>query len=370
ILISHVKCAAFEMPFVEGETFGVENLREMLDYLCEEKVLHRGADGWHWAMDVYPADTVSLRSVSTENFVIMDMTSNNRVIAEVDYRSAPTTVYQDAIYMCETEPYHVRHIDYEQRRVYVKKVEVDYYTEAITNTSVKILEVFETQRAVEHGDVHVAWRVSGFKKLKFHTRENVGYGEVNLPDQEMHTTSYWFTIAPSLLRSLPFTRAEILDGVAGLAYVLHHVAPLHLMCDVGDLQHCVGDRGGRWFVGGNRDHRGRLELAPGEAQPDAFFEQGMRTTTPAAQRAREADALERMEVFEPTVFLYDNYPGGIGFSATLYDLHATLVAHARDILQACGCEEGCPSCVGPIVEMGRRAKEVARVLADSLLERP
>jgi len=367
ILLSHVKCAAFELPFQADERFGRESLIEMLDYLAEERVLQRHGDRWHWAQDVYPADQVSLRSISTENFVIMDETRDNRVIAEVDYRSAPTTVYQDAIYMCETEPYNVRRIEYDQRRVYVRKVEVDYYTEAITNTSVKILETFESESLPgatrEHGEVHVAWRVSGFKKIKFHTRENVGYGEVHLPDQEMHTTSYWLTLREEAWRPLGFTRAEILDGVVGLAYVLHHLAPIHLMCDIGDIAQCVGDLNARWFVGQDAA-RGRYTLERPESGPPVVLEQGMRLAGPLALAV---DSLESLDRFEPTVFLYDSYPGGIGFSSALYDVHARLLREASDTLDGCACEAGCPSCVGPVNEVGVRSKEVARAILSALL---
>jgi DEAD/DEAH box helicase domain-containing protein len=369
ILLSHVKCAAFELPMRADERFGSENLVEMLEYLAEERVLQKHGDRWHWAQDVYPADTVSLRSVSTENFVIMDETRDHRVIAEVDYRSAPTTVYQDAIYMCETEPYNVKRIDYDQRRVYVRKVEVDYYTEAITNTSVKILETFESRPEVgairAHGEVHVAWRVSGFKKIKFHTRENVGYGEVHLPDQEMHTTSYWLTVREEAWRPLAYSRAEVLDGVVGLAYVLHHLAPIHLMCDIGDIERCVGDLNARWFVGMDRQQaRGRYSLSAAETGPPLVIEQGMRLAAPDQTTAQVLDDLEK---FEPTIFLYDNYPGGIGFSSALYDAHLRLLREARDTLLACGCEAGCPSCVGPINEVGARSREVATALVARLL---
>ncbi|MHB2016795.1 MAG: DEAD/DEAH box helicase [Candidatus Xenobia bacterium] len=334
ILVSHVKCAAFEMPFADGEKFGRAEVREILEYLGEEHVLHHAQGKWYWNQDVYPADTISLRSVSNENFVIMDMDVQNRVIAEVDYKSAPSTVYPEAIYLCEGQPYHVKHLDYAQHRVYVRKIDAEYYTEAITNTSVKILDIFEAT-AREHGEVHVAWRVSGFKKIKFATRENVGYGEVGLPDQEMQTTSYWFTLREATFERLPYTRSELLDGVSGIGYLLHSLAPLYLMCDMQDVGHCVGDRNGRWFAGG-----------PAKPQP--------------------ADG----ERFEPTIFLYDNYPGGIGFSPQLYDLHDKLLKHALRVVADCACSGGCPSCVGPINEAGLRAREVARALLLRLVRTP
>lgn len=338
ILVSHVKCAAFELPFKDGETFGRAVVGEILEYLQEEHVVHHSDGKWYWNQDVYPADAVSLRSVSNENFVIMDVDNQNKVIAEVDYKSAPSTVYPDAIYLCEGQPYNVKKLDYDQHRAYVRKVDAEYYTEAITNTSVEILEIFETQPVQgtqrEHGEVHVAWRVSGFKKIKFQSRENVGYGEVHLPDQEMQTTSYWFTLGEPVFRGLPYTRSELLDGTVGIAYLLHAIAPMFLMCDAGDIARCVGDRKGRWFAHGDE---------------------------------RQAAAVQETEHFEPTVFLYDNYPGGIGFSPQLYDLHVTLLQKALSVVEACGCQSGCPSCVGPVNEVGVRAREVAVAILQRLL---
>ncbi len=347
ILVAHVKCAAFEIPFTAGERFGGEDLGEILRYLEDEKILKRVGDRWHWTREVYPADAVNLRSAVNENFVIMDETDRNRVIAEVDYSSAPSTVYPEAIYLCESEIYHVRRLDYDQRRAYVRKVATDYFTEAITNTSVRVMDVFEgraqTTAPVEHGEVHVAWRVSGFKKIKFHTRENVGFGNVNLPDQEMHTTAYWYQVPGAALAGR-FTRADVLDGAMGAAHLFHHLAPLLLLCDVRDLARCVGDRSANWF-------------APAERETRPGWDRGV-----VRDGSGGEVALDALESFDPVIFLYDSVPGGIGLSAQLYDAHDLLVERAIDRLEACPCERGCPSCVGPINESGRRSKEVARAI--------
>ena len=348
ILVEHVKCAAFELPITDGEAFGKEDIGEILTVLGERKILHHVAGQWHWASQVYPADTVPLRSVNNENFVIMDESRANRVIAEVDFASAPSTVYPEAIYLCESESYHVTHLDYAQHRAYVKPVDVDYYTEAITNTSVRVLDIFDHSPVPaatrEHGEVHVAWRVSGFKKIKFATRENVGYGDVSLPDQEMQTTSWWFTLDPDALKGLPFDRAELLDGTCGLAYLLHSLAPFLLMCDRRDLAQCVGDTEAEWFAL-QQERIGKIRLVK---TPDGNV------------------PLDSLASFRPSVFLYDNYTGGVGFSQALYDLHDTLMARARRMLEACPCAAGCPSCVGPANEAGARAKEVAKALLGRL----
>ncbi|NLH50084.1 MAG: DEAD/DEAH box helicase [Myxococcales bacterium] len=338
ILLHHLKSAAFELPFEAGEKFGKENIEELLDYLVEKGVLHRVGSRWHWAAESYPADEVSLRSINPENVVVVDTTDtgDHKVIAEVDWDSAFTTVHDDAIYMIESQQYHVDQLDLERQKAYVHKVNVDYYTDAMTYTNVRVIDEFATQRRpnaiVEHGEVQVVRKVTGYKKIKFYTSENVGYGDVNLPEKDLHTTSYWFTIPKNLLDELPFTRAELIDGLSGLAYSLHHLAAMMLMADVRDLDRCISDKSGAWFV--RHDRQGRTIVAEG------------------------GDG-GRIDAFDPTVFLYDAYPGGIGFSDLLFTRHDELLRAVRGGITACPCEHGCPSCVGPTLEVGVKAKEVA-----------
>lgn len=375
ILLSHLKCACFEIPMELGEKFGSSEMSELLDYLSENGVLYQSGGQYHWSDQTYPADGISLRTASPENFVVMNMEDKDRVIAEVDWHSAPSTVYEDAIYLIEGRSFHVKRLDYDQRRVYVKPVEVDYYTDAITDTSVDILDGFQRDESrghfsYEHGEVHVAWRVSGFKKIKFDTRENVGFGEVNLPDHEMHTTSFWVTFKASFLASLPYRKADLIDGLTGLAYILQHVAPLYLMCDVRDLDRCVGDRAAVHLdLAPGRDD-GRIPV--GEKKPEQDFNQetwlrlGIEEETAAAVPAARP---EDETPFEPTLFLYDNFPGGIGFSPQIYDIFPRLLEHAERLLAECACEDGCPSCVGPPNEVGALAKGIAlELLRGSLTE--
>lgn len=383
ILMSHLKCAAFELPLTVGERLGNAEVGEAADYLADNGVLHRSGNEYHWTQEVYPADMISLRTASPENFVIMDTTNNQKVIAEVDWHSAPSTVYQDAIYMCEAKTYLVERLDYPHRRAYVKPVEVDYYTDAITSTSVKILDSFARDSIAsliswEHGDVHVSWRVSGFKKIKFYSRENVGFGEVHLPDHEMHTTSFWLTFSEEFFRGLHFdqdadekplriTRADLLDGVIGLSFCLHHVAPLYLMCDHRDIQRSVGDRDGHFFERGPIADSGRSTTSnPEEPFDEARSESWMRLANPAPPPSSGGLRLDDLEVFEPTLYLYDNFPGGIGFSATVYDLFGDILGRTLHLLQACGCQDGCPSCVGPPSEVGSNSRRVATALAQRL----
>jgi len=375
ILLSHVKCAAFELPLERGELLGRANIDEIARYLVEKQVVHESGDQLHWAQEVYPADHISLRSSGPENFVIMDMDQNNRVIAEVDWNSARSTVYEDAIYMCEAKTYNVKRLEYAQRRAYVKAVEVDYYTDAITSTAVKVLDSFQRQslpeeeRVVrEHGEVHVAWRVSGFKKIKFYSRENVGYGQVHLPDHEMHTTSFWLTFREEFFHDLKLGRADSLEGVVGLAHCLHHLAPLYLMCDGRDIDHCVGERSGKWFVRPEASSQGRYEFAlvPTD-ETDTGGENWLRIGADEGAKLDELP-IEVLGRFDPTLYLYDSIPGGMGLASQLYDLFPQLLEQACHMLENCPCEEGCPSCVGPPLEVGSRARACALAIARSLLE--
>jgi len=176
-------------------------------------------------------------------------------------------------------------------------------------------------------------RVVGFKKIKFYTNENVGSGELDLPEQQMHTTAYWLTIPRELMATLAFGMADRRDGVLGLAHAMHNVAPLLLMCDLHDLGLSV----------------------------DGVSLEGANRLGGSAARAAQTELAE-----DPTIFLYDNYPGGIGFSEPLFSMHDALVARTREIIDGCPCESGCPSCVGPEGATGPLAKAVASRLLQLL----
>ena len=345
ILVSHIECAAFELPLKDGEKFGRVDTADILKFLEEEKLVHHSKDKWFWTSDAYPADGVSLRSISSDNFVVVDTSKKTQAIAEVDFTSALTTLHPKAIYLCEGEQYYVDKLDYDQRKAYVKKTDVDYFTDAIDYTKIKILDVFAknnlTKCSISHGEVHVATQVVGFKKIKFHTSENVGAGDLSLPQNEMHTTAYWLTIPSEIFQALPFSSEQKINGLYGLAYLLHHVAPLFMMCDLHDVGVSIGDNSTGKSVP-PRDIR--LKISPDEDLQDF------------------SDV-----AFEPNIFIYDNFPGGIGLSPSLFDLEKTLLSHSQKTIQACPCKEGCPSCVGPTKESGRQSKQVALEILSILL---
>ena len=316
ILLAHLKCAAFELPIRDGEKFGAHDTAELCRFLEEAGFLHHSAGAWHWTSETYPADATSLRSVSSDNFVVVDISGEPTIIAEVSFTAALTTLHEKAIYLHEARQYHVERFDYEQRKAYVRPVDSDYYTDAIDYTQVKTLEEFESQplsgARKSHGDVRVNRQIVGFKKIKFYTMENVGAGNLSMPEQEMHTTAFWLHFpADFLARFGGLTPDEKRSGLTGLGNALRTVAALLLMCDPHDLG-------------------------------VSFSE-------------------------EPNLYLYDCYPGGIGQSAPLYRMAPRLLRQTAELLAGCDCEAGCPSCVGPIGEVGQRGKEAAiRILSELL----
>ena len=333
ILVDHVKCAAFELPFSGAEAFGGPDVQEILGILAEQGLVHRSDDPrageggelsrWTWTNESYPADAVSLRSVSSDNFVIVDTTAEPRVIGETDFSSGPSTLHPKAIYIVEAKLYQVERLDFDGRKAFVREIDCDYYTTAITYTRVTELDSFASEETASHGEVHVVSRVVGFKKIKFYTNENVGSGELDLPEQQMHTTSYWLTIPEAVMGVLPYASDDRRDGVVGLSFAMRQIAQLLLMSD----SHDVG-----------------ISIDSDDASENP---------APSVNRAR--------------IFIYDNYPGGIGFSRPLFGMHRELLEATRRLIAECECENGCPGCVGPVGNTGPLAKSAALRILDLLL---
>jgi ATP-dependent helicase YprA (DUF1998 family) len=510
ILVNHLKCAAFELPIAPDERFGAVDLSNLCERLAEAGFFHLSGGNWHWVQEAYPADTVSLRSVTSDNFVIVETAAEDdgnldrfkkggpEVIGEVDFSSALTTVHPKAIYLHQGQQFHVEHLDFDRRKAYVKPVNVDYYTDAIRYTQVRVLEIAEEDRILSapaplstppanpslegrsfrqgtasavpnatlasgvstpevsadpsfraegpdgfvlpdelrsgpaarnlssiapnsdasrqdavafqvtasavpdtggraglqprhkasdikralaletvadpsfraecpdafafsrqqagrdtesrnlssiaanasraHGDVLVRSQVIGFKKIKFFTNENIGDGKLELPENEMHTTAFWITLDRELLEALPFALSDRQSGIFGLLYALESMAALLLMCDRRDLGTAVGER-----------------------PPSAGIETEWQEFTGSLR-----DLAATREFFEPNLYIYDAYPGGIGFSEPLYRVHDLLLRRTQELIAACPCENGCPSCVGPAGEKAERAKEAALAILERL----
>ncbi|MBV8807071.1 MAG: DEAD/DEAH box helicase [Acidobacteriaceae bacterium] len=329
ILLSHLKCAAFELPLKSGEMFGTHDVAKFCSFLAEDlRLLHRSGDLWHWVSDSYPADSVSLRAVTSDNFLVVDITGDHRVIGEVDFPPALTTLHEKAIYLHDARQYQVERLDFDGRRAFVRQVDSDYFTDAIVYTQVSQLTSFESAPAAQDphaqailAEVRVKRQVVGFKKIKFYTLENLGAGNLSLPEQEMHTTAFYLHFSSAFFDDLKaFSTADLQDAIRGLGNVLQTVAAVLLLSDPRDLGLAVLD-----------------------------------------------DSSEKGTVFERDIVLYDNYPGGIGQSDPLFRRRAELLQAALELAEGCACEAGCPSCVGPHNEIGPRGREGAIRILRKLL---
>lgn len=319
ILIDHMKCAAYELPFKSGEPFGKVESEELLEYLTEERVLYRNGDKWYWINDSFPAHNISLRSASQENIVIIDQTNigNVRVIGEMDRFSAMTLLHEEAIYLHQGTQYQVEKLDWEEKKAFVREVQVDYFTDANLAVQLKVLEVDKLlqneEMEVGYGDVSVRALATIFKKIKFETHDNIGSGPIHLPEEELHTNASWISLNKSL-GELGHDRLE--QGLVGTAHALNHIAPLFVMSDLQDI-HVI---------------------------PQV-----------------KADHNEK-----PTIFFYDRYPGGIGLSEKIYEGMADVFEEAKKLIERCQCEQGCPSCVGADV-VGDFAKRDTLKIINSFL---
>ncbi len=325
ILTSHLKCAAFELPFTEGDAFGLDSTSttELLDFLAQHRVLRKTRNRWHWSAETYPASDISLRTAAPGNVVILDTTDNGRVVGEVDFFNAPTEVYENAVYLHETRQYTIERLDLEDKKAYARPVEVDYYTDAEMKVDLRVLDRLQEHNQKEgnitlcRGELSVTWLPTVYKKIRFGTHENVGWGEIHLPEQTMHTTGFWMEYPEDIAERCGIGRETLGEALHALANALRQVAPVHVMCDPSDILATA-----------------RLR-APGSEKP--------------------------------SLFLYERYPGGVGYSDKLYTHKERVIKSAIALLTGCPCREGCPSCVGAALETGRHGKGGALVLANLAL---
>ncbi len=320
ILTNHVRCAAFELPFEKHDCFGRTEITEILEFLEDENVLYSSNGRYHWMEDTYPAEEISLRSATRENVVIIDITTPApRVIGEVDRFSAPMLVHEEAIYMHAGLQYQVEKLDFAEKKAYVRHVNVNYFTDANLSVDLKILDTFEE----ENGKVKLAWGevrinalVSMFKKIRFNTHENLGAGPVDLPETEMHTSAFWISFSTGSLGSMPLSAVQA--GLISLANVVPQVASLFLMGDPRDL--------------------------------------------------RAVSQVKSPFTGLPTLYIYDNFPGGVGYSQEIYQIYRDIFKAVRKVITDCLCTEGCPSCIGPTGKGNEEGKQPALQLLEVILK--
>ncbi|WP_110927656.1 DEAD/DEAH box helicase [Bacillus massiliglaciei] len=315
ILVDHIKCAAYELPFKKGESFGKCEIADILEFLTEERVLHQNGDKWYWMNDAFPASNISLRSASQENVVIIDQTNtpHNLVIGEMDRFSAMTLLHDEAIYLHQGTQYQVEYLDWEEKKAYVREVNVDYYTDANLAVNLSVLEVDrqKTFRSTEaaFGDVSIVAIPTIFKKIKFETHDNIGSGPITLPEVELHTSSAMISVETGMFE---WDENRMEQGLIGAAHALNAMIPLYVMCDAYDIH----------------------------VYPQV--------------KASHND--------KPTIFIYDSYPGGIGLSQKVYENTELILNETRSMIENCPCENGCPSCIGTDTATKTAKRDAIRLL--------
>lgn len=323
IMADHLKCAAFELPFEDGEKFGTADPGPILQYLEDEKVLRHSGGRWHYSSDVYPAENVSLRSAAGENFIVLDTGRDNQVIAEVDFDSAPFLLHDDAVYIHNGKTYLVEKLDWDRRTAFVHHKVVDYYTDAESSSNVQVLHVdMETEWrggplvARRFGDVSVATEIAKFKKVKFESQESIGYGPVTLPQLEVQTEAAWLVFEGGLSAEFKARGSDLGVALRGMAQLLRQTVPLYVLCDWRDFSVM--------------------------AQVRSRFDK------------------------RPAILLWDRYPGGIGIARRFFAGERQILRAALSMLKDCPCSGGCPACIGAQMEAGPRAKEEARGLLERI----
>lgn len=339
VLLEHARCAAAELPLAHGEGFGgaeQQAFDAVVEHLRAEGELAPTAAGLRFAGEPFPANRMGLRGAPGENFVVISRDAGGEeVIAEVDRHGAALYLHPQAIYSVGGGLFHVDHLDWDGQRAWVRPLKPDYFTDAITHLQVSVLELSGVRALgageAGRGDVQVTERVVGFKKIKFQTHENIGYGDVDLPPSELVTQAVWLSVSAD---AVGIPHAGIADALRGVGHALHHLMAWRLMCDSADIGRSV-------------------------QLPD-----------PAADSDREGDS-----VLLPTLYLYDRMPGGVGLAIAAYERLPELLAEAAGLLRSCGCEAGCPACVGPVATVAQSGPEIslrptALRLVQALLETP
>ncbi len=318
VMLNHLKCSAYELPFKENEHFSnAEGTEEMLSFLTDANILRHVSNTYHWMAEEFPASEISLRSAMTENFLIMDITDpkNIKMVGEMDRFTVPMLLHENAIYMHEGVTYQVEKLDFDSCKAFIKRVQVDYYTDADLNVSIAPLDTLKEKDNALFMEIKVTALVRMFKKMQFDTGENLGFGPVMLPETEMHTTAVFWMIKENIYSK--YQKDDLQNGMVGITNLLSIVAPLYLMCAQRDI----------------------------------------------AVTYQVKNPFTNL----PTIILYDNIPGGVGLSEKAFSMRDVLLNHALMIAKDCACPNGCPSCVGPMLQIGKSGKKTAITLLGEML---
>ena len=335
ILAGHLSCAAFELPLCEedGIYFG-DLMNPILGILADVEKVKTIDRCTYWATTEFPAAAVNLRTISDDTFTIVDYTGKERVIGVVDAISAPELVYPEGIYLHDGQTYLVRDLDLDGKVAYVERKEVDYYTQPILDSSIRITRERKSRTwsgvNLFYGDATVSWTTTAFKKIKFYSMDSIGYGKLDLPTQHLETVSVYMYPNEEVVGPVKGRGKNLVEGLVGLKNVLINILPLFVMCD-------------RQDIGG---------------------------------------LVESSNTGKPAIFLYDRFRGGLGFSEKAFGLMPEILEAAFGVIEECACDGGCPSCVGlPVLRPPQHQdpdgghgypipdKETARLILSRILDR-
>jgi DEAD/DEAH box helicase domain-containing protein len=407
ILLRHLRCAAFELPFEEGENFGdYANIKELLTFLAEEGDLHRSHETYTWVADAYPAESVSLRASGDDPIVIQDVSQGRPVvIGEIDRAAGPILLHEGAVYTHEGRTHLVQRLDWENALAEVERVDVDYYTDASESVGLEVLEVYDadehTPARRAHGWVEVTATTTSYRKVKRYTHETLGYGSIDLPPRSFETSAYWFWISPETVDRLEAEgvllppmdygpswssardAARTRDGYRcrqcgaserdARAHEVHHIRPFREFGYIpGENRYdrLANDLDNLITLCPTCHHR--VESARGKKTALSGLSYALRNIAPLYLMCDPRDLgslaeLRSKSTGGPTITIFDRIPEGLGLSDRLYELHEEMLSGALDMVSVCRCEDGCPACVGPVGPGGREVKALTARLLEALL---
>lgn len=406
ILLRHLRCAAFELPFQSGERFGrAGDVAQLLDFLVEEGELHRSNGTYRWVAESYPAESVSLRA-STDDTVVIQEVGEGRpvVIGEIDRAAAPILLHEGAVYIHEGRTFLVSKLDWDNALAEVQPAEVDYYTDATEAVDLEILEVYDADESLParraHGRARLTAQATSFRKVKRYTHETLGYGAIDLPPREFETTAYWLWIGPDLAERLERDGVLLPPNDYGPDWPRASEAARRR--DGGRCRQCgAPERGGRkhdvhhlrpfrefgYIPGQNRNDllanaldnlitlcptcHHRAETARGARTALGGLAYALANIAPLYLMCdpRDLGSMAEMrskETRAPTITLYDRVPEGLGLAERLYELHTELLQGALELVRSCPCADGCPACVGPVGPGGGEVKTLTMRLIETL----
>ena len=414
ILLGHLRCAAFELPFKQGDAFGkleAGKLAEFLEFLEEQGTLHRSGAQYFWIADQYPAQAVSLRSTSANPILLRTgaspdpeaptARSESSMIGQVDPASALWMTHPQAIYLHEGQTYLVETLDLEHHVAWLHPIDSEYYTQPLRETKVDLVEeqaIEETNAASKaYGEIQVTTQVMGYRKVRWYTQENLGQDTLDLPATDLLTTGYWLALSEATVDRLreqglwsndpndygpnwavQRERARARDGYCcqvcgapeqGRSHDVHHKTPFRAFSSY--LQANVLENLATLCPGCHR----RVETAVRVRSGLAGLSQVLYYLAPfflmcdTNDLGVHSDPQSPISGGKPTVVIYEQIPAGIGFSQRLFELHDELIRRAAELVAACPCSDGCPSCVGPAGENGLGCKRETLAILEALAQR-